>query len=70
VFSELDCNEVTLPEAKDLFERWFVARRMGSFGFNQCKTAKALGIHRNTLSRKLKIWRWELRRRRFSEAVK
>jgi len=35
------------------FEKWFIKRVLDDNSGNQTKAAEALGIHRNTLSRKL-----------------
>jgi Fis family transcriptional regulator len=44
---------VRFPEATREFERRFISRVLADADGNLSKTADALGIHRNTLSRKL-----------------
>ena len=45
-------NGIQYPEAVTEFEKRFIQRMLEKNGGNQSKTAQALGIHRNTLSRK------------------
>lgn len=44
---------ILFDEALREFEKRFIKRVLESNNGNQSKTAKALGIHRNTLSRKI-----------------
>jgi DNA-binding NtrC family response regulator len=44
---------ILLDEAVEEFEKKFIKAAMEGAGGNQCRAAKLLGIHRNTLSRKL-----------------
>lgn len=44
---------ILLEEALAEFEKKFIKRVMDSSAGNQSKAAQVLGIHRNTLSRKL-----------------
>jgi Fis family transcriptional regulator len=48
----LEAN-VFLPEAIELLERSMIHRALDSNAGNQCAAAKQLGIHRNTLQRKM-----------------
>jgi len=51
----IDCmieNGIQFPEAVSEFEKRFIQRLLEQNNRNQSKTAAALGIHRNTLSRK------------------
>jgi DNA-binding NtrC family response regulator len=59
---EIFCREavdkgILFPEAIDQFERCFIAEAMRRNGDSIIRTAAALGIHRNTLSKKLREWR-------------
>jgi two-component system response regulator RegA len=44
---------VRFPEAMREFERRFIARVLADSDGNLSKAAEALGVHRNTLSRKM-----------------
>jgi DNA-binding NtrC family response regulator len=44
---------VRFPEAMREFERRFIARVLADSDGNLSKAAEALGLHRNTLSRKM-----------------
>jgi len=44
----------TLREAEDLFAEYYVKASLEAEAWNQCKAAKNLGIHRNTLARLIK----------------
>jgi Fis family transcriptional regulator, factor for inversion stimulation protein len=44
---------VFLPQAVEILERGMIAGALKSAEGNQCAAAKALGIHRNTLQRKM-----------------
>lgn len=46
-------HEITFEEAVGEFEKKFIKKILEKHNGNQSKAAKALGIHRNTLSRKL-----------------
>jgi DNA-binding NtrC family response regulator len=48
----LEAN-VFLPEAIELLERSMIHRALNTHAGNQCAAAKQLGIHRNTLQRKM-----------------
>ena len=45
-------NGIQFPEAISEFEKRFIQRLLEKYNGNMSKTAGALGIHRNTLSRK------------------
>ena len=45
-------QEIQFPDAVSEFEKRFIQRMLEMNNGNQSKTAQALGIHRNTLSRK------------------
>jgi len=44
---------ILLEEALEEFEKKFIKRVLEQARGNQCRAAKVLGIHRNTLSRKI-----------------
>ena len=44
---------ILLEEAVTEFEKKFIKRALELANGNQCRAAKVLGIHRNTLSRKM-----------------
>ena len=44
---------ILFDEAIGEFERRFIKRTLERANGNQCRAAKLLGIHRNTLSRKI-----------------
>lgn len=44
---------VQFPDAVQEFEKRFIARVLGSCDGSLTRTAEALGIHRNTLTRKM-----------------
>jgi Fis family transcriptional regulator len=44
---------ILLEEAVNEFEKKFIKRVLERANGNQCRAAKVLGIHRNTLSRKI-----------------
>ena len=48
---------ILFPEAIDQFERCFIAEALRRNNDSITRTAAALGIHRNTLSKKLREWR-------------
>jgi DNA-binding NtrC family response regulator len=61
---------ILFPEAVTEFEKRFIQRILEKNNGNQSKTAEALGIHRNTLSRRVEDLgldhhpkRWKPRRR-------
>lgn len=48
---------ILLEEALAEFERRFIKRAMDQSEGNQCRAARTLGIHRNTLSRKVEEYK-------------
>jgi hypothetical protein len=57
-------------EAVKDFRRAFLLTQLRQSGFNQCETARKIGIHRNTLSRELDILGiWPRDRRKGRDAV-
>ena len=57
---------ILLEEALGEFERRFIKRVMDHAEGNQCRAARALGIHRNTLGRKLEEYKFDRNGRRHS----
>lgn len=55
---------ILLEEAVAEFEKKFIKRVMDGAGGNQSRAAQILGIHRNTLSRKLEEHKLERNGRR------
>jgi two-component system nitrogen regulation response regulator NtrX len=49
-------EEQTLREARERFEKWFIARRLQEHGNNVTHTAATLGLERSHLHRKLKAF--------------
>jgi DNA-binding NtrC family response regulator len=68
----LEAN-VFLPEAIEILERSMIHRALDTNAGNQCAAAKQLGIHRNTLQRKMQeygIGNGKPRRKPVAKAVK
>ena len=55
---------ILLEEALGEFERRFIKRVMDHVEGNQCRAARTLGIHRNTLGRKLEVYKLDRNGRR------
>jgi Fis family transcriptional regulator, factor for inversion stimulation protein len=55
---------ILLEEALTEFEKKFIKRVLEHARGNQCRAAKILGIHRNTLSRKISQYRLDSSGRR------
>ena len=53
LIDEMVTKGIRYPDAAREFERRYISRVLAGTGFNMCRAAEALGIHRNTLSRKL-----------------
>lgn len=60
LFSQLAEADCGLIEMRTLLEKWIVLRSLEKHHFNQCHAAKELGIHRNSLCRRLREWGWQL----------
>ncbi|MFQ5926987.1 MAG: helix-turn-helix domain-containing protein [Terriglobia bacterium] len=54
---------ITFEEACSEFEKRFIKKVLESSSGNQSKAAKILGIHRNTLSRKIEAYKLDHRPR-------
>jgi len=46
----------SLKEAREIFEKDFIARKLAHFGGNISKTAEAIGIERSNLHKKIKAY--------------
>jgi len=57
---------ILFPEAVTEFEKKFIKRVLDRSKGNQSRAARVLGIHRNTLSRKIGLYKLEPRPRRHS----
>jgi Fis family transcriptional regulator, factor for inversion stimulation protein len=53
LIDQLLAASIFLPEAIELLERGMIGRALEQCGGNQCAASKQLGIHRNTLQRKM-----------------
>ncbi len=56
---------IMFDEAVTEFEKRFIKRALDRSNGNQSRAARLLGIHRNTLSRKMGLYKLEHRRRHF-----
>jgi DNA-binding NtrC family response regulator len=54
---------ILFGEAVNEFEKRFIRRALDRSNGNQSRAARLLGIHRNTLSRKIELYKLEQRRR-------
>jgi len=55
---------ILFDEAVGEFEKRFIKRVLERTNGNQCRAAEQLGIHRNTLSRKITEYKLDNRRRK------
>ena len=55
---------ILFPEAVNEFEKKYIKRVLDHVRGNQSRAARALGIHRNTLSRKIEVYKLADRQRR------
>jgi DNA-binding NtrC family response regulator len=53
LIEEMVTKGIRFPDAQREFERRFIARVLAREDFNLCRAAEELGMHRNTLSRKI-----------------
>ncbi len=53
IVDELVRKGVTLQQARQEFERQFISASLRSNGGNLCRSARSLGVHRNTLRNKV-----------------
>lgn len=54
--SEFVSRGILLGDAAGELEKRFIKKVLESHGGNQSRTAQVLGIHRNTLSRKIELY--------------
>ena len=57
---------IQFDEAVNEFEKKFIKRVLDRSRGNQCRAARLLGIHRNTLSRKIDLYHLDHRHHRRS----
>jgi DNA-binding NtrC family response regulator len=50
-------NGMKLEEAVELLERAMIARTLENTGGNRCAASRLLGVHRNTLQRKIEQYK-------------
>lgn len=55
IVSSIVDGKLTLREALDVLELQIIVRVMSDCGDNQIRASRVLGIHRNTIRRKLNI---------------
>ena len=55
---------ILFDEAVNEFEKKFIKRVLDRSNGNQSRAARLLGIHRNTLSRKIELYKIDSRQRR------
>lgn len=53
IVDELVTQGVTLEQARQEFERQFIVASLRSNDWNFCRSARSLGVHRNTLRNKV-----------------
>jgi DNA-binding NtrC family response regulator len=53
IVDELVLQGVTLEQARQEFERQFIMASLRSNDWNYCRSARSLGVHRNTLRNKV-----------------
>lgn len=53
--AEMIEKRILLDEAVEAFEKKFIQLALGQTNGNQSKAAEVLGVHRNTLSRKIAL---------------
>jgi DNA-binding NtrC family response regulator len=53
IVDELVDQGLTLEQARQEFERQFITASLRSHDWNFCRSARSLGVHRNTLRNKL-----------------
>ena len=53
IVDELVCRGMTLAQARREFERQFIVASLRTNDGNLCRSARSLGVHRNTLRNKV-----------------
>ena len=56
IIDELVQQGITLEQARDEFEKQFIVASIRSNRGNLCRSARSLGVHRNTVLAKLAAW--------------
>jgi Fis family transcriptional regulator, factor for inversion stimulation protein len=64
LISQMVDKGILFDEAVEEFEKKFIKRVLDTVKGNQCRAAEILGIHRNTLSRKITEYKLDHRGRR------
>ena len=64
LISQLVERGILYDEALAEFEKRFIKKVLDTYRGNQSRAAHTLGIHRNTLSRKIDLYKIEARTRR------
>jgi DNA-binding NtrC family response regulator len=59
LIAQLVDREVPFPAASAEFEKKYIARVLERMEGNHCRAARLLGMHRNTLSRKIAAYHLE-----------
>lgn len=62
--NQLADRGILLDEGLAEFEKRFIRKVLGNHNGNQIRAARALGIHRNTLSRKVALYKLDQKPRR------
>jgi Fis family transcriptional regulator len=68
--SEMNASGILYEEAVREFKKVFIANVLEQNKGNQCKAAKQLGMHRNTLSRTITELKLDIRPLRKSQSTK
>ena len=70
IVDELVRRGVSLQQARQEFERQFIAASLRSNGGNLCRSARSLGVHRNTLRNKVSSLGIEMQRGQHPDIIK
>ena len=70
IVDELVRRGVSLQQARQEFERQFIKASLRSNGGNLCRSARSLGVHRNTLRNKVSSLGIEMQRGQARNVVK
>ena len=57
LIDEMVSKGILWPEALGVFEQLFIERALRECGGNVSKTAQRIGMHRNTLAQKIRLYR-------------
>ena len=69
IVDELVRRGVSLQQAREEFERQFIKASLRSNGGNLCRSARSLGVHRNTLRNKVSSLGIDMQRRQPADIV-